>query len=157
EALQAGAVGVGLEDVHVRVEVPLVAPPAAALAVLLAAAVLLGVAGPGLGVEVAAGEDHLLAVGPEVGAGRLADAGADAGRAAALQVRREDLVERVAGPLLLGLEDDRVAVGREVALAGADEVVGQLADVRQAGRLGLLPGGRGGAPVVGQGQAGEQG
>src|SRR5262249_27116240 len=92
QPLQAAAVGVGLEDVHVRVEVPLVGPTLAGRLLLLARLVLLGVPVLGVRVEVAAGEDDLLAVGGEVGAGRLADAGADAAELAALQVHDEDLV-----------------------------------------------------------------
>src|SRR5262249_50527279 len=129
QALQAGAVGVRLEDRHVGVEVPLVVAALAGLALLVAQAVLLLVLLLRVGVEVAAGEDDLLAVGREIAARRLADAGADADRPAGLQVRREDLVERVAAVLLLGLEDDRLAVRGEVALAGADEVLRDLADV----------------------------
>src|SRR5581483_10820318 len=73
---QVAAVGVGLEDVHERVEVPFVGAAPAGLAVLLALAVLGLLLLFGVGVEVAAGEDDLLAVGPEVAARRLADAGA---------------------------------------------------------------------------------
>src|SRR6185503_341692 len=97
QALQAGAVGVGLEDRHVRIEVPLVAAAHAGLLLLLALLVLLGVVAFRIGVEVAAGEDDLLAVGREEAARRLADAGADAGDAAGRQVLGEDLIERIAG------------------------------------------------------------
>src|SRR5262249_31754604 len=134
QAFQVGAVGVGLEDVHGRVEVPAVRPPLALLLLTQA-----GFLGPRLfcvGVGVAAGEDDLLAVGPEVGAGSLADAGADAAVGAAVEVHDEDLVERVAGVLLLGLEDDLLHVRREVALAGPDEILGELADVVQILRFG---------------------
>src|SRR5262249_23234479 len=137
QLLEAAAVGVGLEDGHVRVEVPLVAARLALL--LLAQPVLLGLLLLGVGVEVAAGEDDLLAVGGEVAARGLADAGADAADAAGLQVHGEDLVERVAALLLLGLEDDGLAVGREVALAGADEILGELLDIGEVGGLGVLP------------------
>jgi len=97
--------------------------------VVLAPLVFFGVMLLGVGVEVRTGEDDFLAVGPEETARRLADAGADAAGAAALQVGREYLVEWVAGVLLLGLENDGLAVGREVAFAGADVVRGDLPDV----------------------------
>src|SRR5262249_25128865 len=85
--------------------------------------------------EVAAGEDDLLAVGGEVAARGLADAGADAVGAAGRQVHGEDLVEGVAALLLLGLEDDGLAVGGEVAFAGADEVLDELLEVGVVGWL----------------------
>src|SRR5215210_6345820 len=56
------------------------------------------------------------------------------------QVLDEDLVERVAGVLLLGLVDDLRPVRREVPLAGPDEVGRQLLDVGQMSRL--VPGPR---------------
>src|SRR5262249_36674105 len=128
-------------------------PALAGLHVLLALLVLGLVLLLGVGVKVTAGEDDLLAVGPEVGAGGLADAGADAAELAGVEIHDEDLVERVAGPLLLGLEDDPLAVGREVALAGANEILRHLSDVGEVGRLGLFPVGRVGA----EGEAGEKG
>src|SRR5262249_12432846 len=68
EPLQGAAVlGVGLEDVEERVEVPDVAAALAGLLLLGALAELLGVVLAGLGVEVGAGEEDLLAVGAEVG------------------------------------------------------------------------------------------
>src|SRR5581483_11725435 len=106
---------------HVRVEVPAVAAALLRLLLLLALLALRGVMRLRLRVEVAAGEEDLLAVGPEIAAGRLADARADPADHAALQLHDEHLVERVL-PLLLGLEDDLLGVGREVPLAGADEV-----------------------------------
>src|SRR5207248_1886696 len=74
-------------------------------------------------VEMAAGEDDLLAVGPEVGAGRAARPRADAMKDPGLQVHDEDLVERVAASLFFRLEDDLLAVGRKVALTRTDKVV----------------------------------
>src|SRR5205814_1402148 len=122
-----------------RVEVPLVAPADALLRVLgplddLGVLVLLDV-----GVVVAGGEDDLLAVGAEERAGGTADAGADPPVLPSVEVLDEDLVERVAGALLLGLVDDPPAVGGEVPLAGAGEVEGDLADVLEVCRLGGLP------------------
>jgi hypothetical protein len=93
----------------------------------------------GVRVAVAGGEDDLLPVGAEVAAGGAADAGADARGFARRQVHDEDLVERVAGALLLGLEDDLLAVGRKVPLAGAHVVEGNLLDVLQVRGLGRLP------------------
>src|SRR5207237_554597 len=140
-------VGVGLEDVHGGVEVPAVAARLTLFA--LAQLVLLGLFLLGVGVEVAAGEDNLLAVGGEVTAGRLADAGADAAVIALFRVADVNLVEGVAAVLLLGLEDDLFAVGGEIALAGADEIARHLADVGEVGRLGLSP--VGGVRAAGEG------
>src|SRR5207245_2154746 len=94
----------------------------AGLLVLFALLVLGGVMGFRFRVEVAGGEDDFLAVGAKIDAGRLADARADADGPARRQVLYEDLIERVAGALLLGLEDDLRPVRREVALAGADVI-----------------------------------
>ena len=91
---------------------------------------------------MAAGEDDFLAVGREIGAGRLADAGTDAANAAGFQILHEDLIKGIAAIFFLGLEDDGFAVGREVALAGADEVPGDLTDVFQMNGLVFLPVGR---------------
>ena len=55
------------------------------------------------------------------------------------QILREDLVERIAGVLFLGLEDDRLAVGREISLPGADEIGRDLSDVGQVTGFLLLP------------------
>src|SRR5262245_13641517 len=109
EALEAGSVEIRFENVHVRIEIPHV--PAALLGFLffLAKIPLGGIVLFGVGIEMAAGEDDFRAVGMEVAAGRLADAGADAARGAGLQVHHELLVERVLA-LLLGLENDRAAI-----------------------------------------------
>ena len=132
-----------------RVEIPDVAAAFAGLCVFLAARYLLGVVLAGVRVEMGAGEDDLLAVGPKERAGRLAEPGGDAPELAGGQVHGEDLVEGVARAFLLGLEDDASAIGREIAFAGANESVlaGDLVDVLQMRRLRLLPvrrlGGRG--------------
>src|SRR5437764_247948 len=78
------------------------------LFVIVALLVFLGILRLGVGVEMTAGEDDLLAVGAEKGAGRLADAGTDARHLPTSQVHRENLVERVAAVLFLGLENDRL-------------------------------------------------
>src|SRR5205807_7526142 len=130
------------EDVHVAIEVPLVAAALAALPVLVTLAILVGIVLARLGIEMAAGEEDLLAVGPEVAAGGLAHARADAAITAAWQVHDEDLVKGIAGTLLLGLEDDLLAVGREVPLTGPDEIKGDLTNVREVRCLLLLPLGR---------------
>ena len=83
--------------------------------------------------------DDLLAVRPEVRAGRFADARADPAVLARLQVQDEDLVEGVAGVLFLGLEDDLPLVGRKIALAGPDEISSQLPGIFQMDRFFLLP------------------
>src|SRR5438128_3619544 len=77
QAFQLGAVGIGFEDIHGRVEVPLVAAAFAGGLVLLALTVFLGVVGFCIRIEVTAGEDNLLAVRPKVTARRAADAGTD--------------------------------------------------------------------------------
>src|SRR4051812_37526452 len=53
QPFQVAAVGIGLKDVHVRVEVPLVT--AALPLLLLATAVFVGLLLPGIGIEMAAG------------------------------------------------------------------------------------------------------
>src|SRR5262249_43826237 len=93
----------------------------------------------GFGIEMAAGEDDLLAVWMECGAGGAAHAGADAAEVAGLQILDKDLVERVARLLLLGLEDDFRPVRRKVAFLGADEAEGHLFDVLQVNGFCLFP------------------
>ena len=95
ELLQVLAVEIGLEDVRVGIEVPLVAAALAGALVfgLLLALLLLGLRQ--LGVEMARGENQLLAVGREVAARRAAAAGADQLRLAAGQRLLVDLVEGI--------------------------------------------------------------
>src|SRR6266545_1586708 len=92
-----------------------------------------------LRVEVAAGEDDLLAVGVEKGARGLADTRADAAILARLKVHDEDLIERIAAVLLLSLENDLLGIGREVALAGANKVEGELSNVLEVCAFLSLP------------------
>src|SRR5205807_6730035 len=82
EALEAGAVQIGFEDGHVRVEVPLITAPFLGFHFLSALLDLGGVMFLGVRIEMAAGEDDLFAVGSEEAAGGLADAGADSARLA---------------------------------------------------------------------------
>ena len=63
-------------------------------------------------------------------------------RSAGLQVHDEHLVKGIAAVLFLGLEDDRLAVGRKIAFAGADESRGDLPDILEVGGFGLFPGSR---------------
>src|SRR5436853_4981171 len=73
QALEARAVGVRLENVHVGVEVPLIPPAPALLFLLIPELVFLGVMLARLGIEVRAGKEDLLAVGGEVTACGLAE------------------------------------------------------------------------------------
>src|SRR5262249_22969897 len=118
QPFQAAAVGVGLENIHMRVEIPRIAAPLAGPAFRLAPLIFLGVLLPGIGVEMAAGEDDLFAVRREVGTGGLADARADPAVSARVQIHDKDLVKRIPRLLLFGLEDDLFHVRREVALPG---------------------------------------
>src|SRR5262249_41493233 len=136
---QFAAVRIRLEDVQIGVEVPFVAAPLAGLALLLALAILLGVLFLRVGIEMTAGEDNFLSVGRKIRASGLADAGADAAGALRLEVHDEDLIKRIAGIFFFRLEDNAFAVGREVPLAGADEIRGNLADVFQMDGLSFLP------------------
>src|SRR5262249_48343078 len=63
---------------------------------------------------------------------------ADALKPARRQLHDENLVEGVLA-LLLGLKDDPRLVGREVALAGANEVARDLADVLETEVFLLVP------------------
>src|SRR5262249_39544842 len=128
QAAQAGAVGVGLENVHVWVEIPLVAAALARAALLRPAFVLRGVLLLGVGVEMAAGKDDFLAIRGEITARGLAHTRADTANASAGQVHRENLIKGVTAVLFLRLENDRLSVWREVTLAGPSEIVGDLAD-----------------------------
>src|SRR5262249_50088842 len=110
--------------------------------ILLALLVFLGVFVLGVRIEMSAGEDDLLAVGPEVAARRLADAGADATKPASLKVHHEDLIKRIARILFLGLKTNLLTVGREISFAGASKFLGDLANVPQMRRFGLFPFGR---------------
>src|SRR5262249_10177566 len=152
ELLEIAAVGVGLEDRHVRVEVPRVAPALASTLFLLALLQFLGVFVLRVGIEVTAGEDDLLAVRPEVAARRLADTGADTAKLARVQVQDEYLIKRIARVLFFRLEDDLLAVRREVAFAGAREILGDLMNVLQVRCFGALPV----SWIGGQDEAGEQ-
>ena len=101
-------------------------------------------------VEVAARVDEEVGVGRvEVGAGRLALARADHPPALTLGADQVDLV--VGLPGALGLEQDPLAVRREVGLASALVAEGQLADVLQVGLVGPLAGDRG-AGLLGRGR-----
>ena len=140
QALDLRAVRVRLVDLHVRVETPRVAPRRRPfLAVFFPLLELLFLVFLGVRVAVAGGEDHALAIGAEVGASGAAHTGADAEGSPVGQVLDEDLVEGVAGVLLLGLEDGPLAVGREVPFAGANEVARHLRNVLKVCRLGHLP------------------
>src|SRR5438105_8430830 len=88
---------------------------------------------------MAASEDDLLGVWPKVAACRRADARANAMIDTRVQLHDEDLVKRIAGALLFRLENDLRAVGREITLAGADEVVRHLANVPEVDGFELLP------------------
>src|SRR5262245_38429530 len=103
---------------------------------------------------MAGGENDFLAVRVEVRTGGAALSGADADGFAGGQVLREDLVERVAAILLLGLEDDRPAVRRKVALPGPDKIERDLPYVR--GGFGLLRRPVGGGLRRGEGQGEKQ-
>ncbi len=136
------AVEVGLEDVHVRVEIPDVTAALLGLLLLVAPAALDGVVLLRVGIEMGAGEDDLFARRMEVATRRLADAGADAGEPPGGEVHDEHLVERIIA-LLLGLEDDLLCVRREVAFAGTDEAVRDRADILEMDGFLVLPVGRG--------------
>src|SRR5438105_6744549 len=96
QTLQSGAVGVGLEDVHIRIEIPLIAAPPAGALFLFAMAVFLGVMLLGVGIKMAAGENDFLAVRREVTAGRPPDAGTDPAVLPGVEVHDKNLIERVA-------------------------------------------------------------
>src|SRR5262249_9499184 len=122
-------VRVGLEDRHVRIEIPLIPPTFAGALLFVALLVFLGVFCFRVWIEVAAGEDDLLAVRPEIAARRLAHAGADAADSAGAQGLTENLIERISGVLFFRLEYDLLAVRRKIPLSGAREVFRHLADV----------------------------
>src|SRR5262249_8415423 len=125
---QPRAVKVRLEDVHIRVEVPFIAPMHAGLPIFFPLREFLRLMLLRLGIQVAGGEYHFLSGWMKICASGFADAGADAPVLAAGQIHTKDLVEWIVA-LLFGLKDDLFAVGRKVALAGADEVESDLLDI----------------------------
>src|SRR5579875_731550 len=139
QAPQAAAVGIGLKNIQARIEVPLVAAPSAGLTFLFAPAIFFGILFLRLWIEMAAGEEDFLAIGRKIRARGLADAGADTAHMLALQIHNENLIKGIAAIFFLGLEDNAVAVGREIALAGADEIRSDLANIFQMDGLGFLP------------------
>src|SRR5207302_11214412 len=92
-----------------------------------------------IGIEVAAGEDDLLAVGPEVTARRPASARTDSSITAGIKVHDKDLIERIACAFFFRLEDNLLHVRRKVTLPGTHKIVAHLADVPQVNAFELLP------------------
>src|SRR5262249_687946 len=139
QALQAGAVRIGFEDVHVGVKIPLIAAPLPGALVLFSPVILLGVMFPGVGIEMAAGEDDFLAIRREVSTRCPPGAGTDAAASAGAQLHDKDLIKWIPRVSFLCLEDDLLAVRGKVAFAGADKIEGDLPDVLEVSGFELLP------------------
>ena len=88
------------------------------------------------------GEQHLVGARSEEGAGRLADAGRDPVGVAGGEIEDVDLEERIAG-FALALEDERLAVRGEIALAGTTAFVGELPGIGEKTPLVGVSGKRG--------------
>src|SRR5262245_15186898 len=96
EPFQAGSIRIGLENVHVSIEVPLVATAAAGLAVFFALNILRVLQLFGIWVTVTAGINDLFAIGRKVWAGGASHARADAAVLSAREIEYEYLIERIA-------------------------------------------------------------
>ena len=79
-------------------------------------------------------KEHFIRVGAEETARGFADARRNAMRVAGLKIHDVDLVERIVG-FTLALENQRFAVRREVSLAAAFALEGELADILEERRF----------------------
>ena len=129
QPLETGSVTFGGEHVHVLVVVPVVA----ALLARSAELALFTLPGLRLGIEMRRREQHAIRSRTEERAGGLADAGRNTVGVPGGEIEMVDLEERIAG-FPLALEDERLAVGGEVAFTGAASLEGDLP------RLGEEPG-----------------